>query len=271
MDYGSNSTSVSQPPSLRARGPLPSQRGHAVPPRNTRHIPFPTPGKTRPKGGCSGAGHEEAVRGYAYAKAILWLCLSSPSAGEGHNIFLLEPKPALAGGDFPPAACAACSRQRSRRSRLHRCPPPHKAGRFCSAPNCNPPPGRMQQPFKHGPVLVPLHCDDTQHCSREKRGADLSQSALSRVGEQINQARGLADKALTSYPGNGKGKTQSFSLMLVPTPRGSAGFIHQHCSSSSSGRAGGRTVAIQGKESRFLFQDKLQHGWKEDSVSDTEP
>lgn len=43
---------------------------------------------------------------------------------------------------------------------------------------------------------------------------------------QINQARGLAETAFTSWPGNGK--TQSFSLLLVATPRGSAGSIHQH-------------------------------------------
>lgn len=31
-------------------------------------------------------------------KAISWFCLSYFSAGEGHNVFLLQPKPALAGG-----------------------------------------------------------------------------------------------------------------------------------------------------------------------------
>lgn len=182
-----------------------------------------------------------------------------------------EPKPALAGGNFPPATRAACRGQRTWRSGLCQCPPPHRAGQGCSAvPKVlkTPPVPQsatqgMQQPFKH--------CPGTIHdAAAEKRGAGLTQSALSLVGEQINQAQGLAQCSHPSLE-MGSGRPRVSACCWYPAPQVWLVSFTSAARSSSPGRAGGRALAGshsgRAEQSGFLFQDKPQQRGKEDLVT----
>lgn len=138
--------------------------GQAVPPPNTRHIPFPTVQEEDARG--------QAMRKQrdAYAKGFPRLCFSSPALRKDTAFACWSLHQHPPGTGVPADACAACRGQRTWRPHSSSAHDPAELGRrFCSArvspdtrsaPKCNPPPGGTQQLWKHCPVTTVRYCGE---------------------------------------------------------------------------------------------------------------